>query len=173
MERMNFWVNNHSNCSNRQVLLSFIFFCYNVSCSYYQLLPMEHYIAGNLQSAWNEWSRLRHSFPLWVRKCQNKRLNSLDKMASSGIVVINAAYNVHGEFSVDQGHGSQLVTIYLIAVQDVHPESLHSISYRRDGVDIVTTWSISLFPVSGQVLLTRAKLLLFERKGKWFLTHSN
>ena len=61
-------------------------------------------------------------------------------MANSGIVVINAVYNMAtANLSVDQGHGSQLVTIYLIAVQDVHPESLHSISYRRDGVDIVTT----------------------------------
>ena len=48
-------INNRSNRSNGQVLLSFIFSCYNVSRSYYQLLPMERYVAGNLQSAWNEW----------------------------------------------------------------------------------------------------------------------
>ena len=77
-----FEINNHFNRSNEQVLVSFIFTCYNVSCLYCQLLPMEHYIAGNLQSAWNEWrapspSTLIH--PPWVRKCQSKQLNSLDR----------------------------------------------------------------------------------------------
>ena len=48
-----FEINNHSNRSNGQVLLSFIFSCYNVSWLYY--LPMEHYVPWNLQSVWNEW----------------------------------------------------------------------------------------------------------------------
>ena len=54
------------------------------------------------------------------------RLNSLHRWPT--VVVINAVYNmVTANLSVDQGHGSQLATIYLIAVQDVHPESLHSV----------------------------------------------
>ena len=50
--RSNLWkeqiieINNHSNCSNWQVQLSYIF-CYNDSSSYYQLLPIERYVAGN------------------------------------------------------------------------------------------------------------------------------
>ena len=50
-----FEIDNHSNRSNGQVLLSLIFSCYTVSRSYYQLL-MERYVACNLQSAWNEFN---------------------------------------------------------------------------------------------------------------------
>ena len=54
-------------------------------------------------------------------------------MANSGVVVINAAYNTAtANLSVDQGHGSQLVTISLIAVEDVHPgESPQRKLYER------------------------------------------
>ena len=102
-------------------------------------------------------------------------------MANSGIVVATLRKTMTtANLSVDQGHGSQLVTISSIAAKDVHPwesPQWHSKSYWRDfcvtrGVDIVTNRSISLFPVAGQVLLTRAKPL-FEREGKWFSTHSN
>ena len=63
MEHANYWItkfllnewifeiNNHSNQPNRQVLISS---SYNVSYSYYQLLPMERYVAENLHSALNE-----------------------------------------------------------------------------------------------------------------------
>ena len=50
-----FEIDNRSNRSNGQVLLSLIFSCYTVSRSYYQLL-MERYVACNLQSAWKEFN---------------------------------------------------------------------------------------------------------------------
>ena len=44
------------------------------------------------------------------------------QMANSGILVINAVYNMAtANLSVDQGHGSQLAMISSIAVKDVHP----------------------------------------------------
>ena len=52
-------------------------------------------------------------------------------MANIGVVVINAAYNTATvNLSVD--HGSQLATISLIAVEDVHPgESPQRKLYER------------------------------------------
>ena len=43
-------------------------------------------------------------------------------MATSSIVVINAAYNMAtANLPVDQGHGSQQATISSIAAKDVQP----------------------------------------------------
>ena len=125
-----FEITNHSNRSNGQVLLSFNFSCYNVSRSYYQLLLMEHYVAGNLQSTWNEWRALSSSTFIslpWVRKCQIKLLNSLDRWPTvvlilSMLCITMATVNL----LVDQGHSLQLGTISLIAMKD---GSLHSVSY--------------------------------------------
>ena len=71
--------------------------------------------------------RLPHSFPPpWVRKCQNKRLNSLDRWPTvvlllSMLCITMATANL----SVDN-HGSQLATISSIAAKDDHPwESPH------------------------------------------------
>ena len=52
-----------------------------MSHSYYQLLHVKRFIAGNLQAALNEWRAPSPSAfisPPWVRKCQCKWLNSLD-----------------------------------------------------------------------------------------------
>ena len=118
-----FEINNHSNRSNEQVLLSFIFSCYNVSRLYYQLLPVEHYIAGNLQSAWNEWTALLPSAfisPPWVRKCQSKRLNSLDRWPKTVVLLLLTLRITTSTaiLSVNQGHDLQLATI---TAEDVHP----------------------------------------------------
>ena len=163
-----FEINNHSNRSNRQVLLSFIFSCYSVSRSYYQLLPMERYVAGNLQSAWNEWrTPLPSAFisPPWVRKCQSKRVNSLDRWPT--VVLLLSTLRTTTEtvnLSVDQGHDSQLVTIFRLQRRMFTSGSLHSVSYRRDfcvicGIDIASNQSILLFSVAVQLLLTCAKPL--------------
>ena len=73
--------------------------------------------------------RLPHSFLL--RESENarvRRLNSLDRGPTVVLLLptINTVYNMAmADLSVNQGHGSQLVTISLIAVKDVHPwESL-------------------------------------------------
>ena len=155
MERMNFW-NNHSNRSNRQALLSFIF-CYDSLHSYYQLLPIEHYVAGNLQSAWNEWrapSLSTFISPPWVRKCQSKQLNSLDKWPTVVLLFINAAYN--------NDHGSQLVMISSIAAKDVHPwespqRKLGEISVLSVALTLLQIDPCLFFSVAVQPLLTRTK----------------
>ena len=51
-----------------------------MSRSYYQSLPMEHYIAGNLQSAWNEW-RAQSAVQLLSMHHQN---SSTEKLSPSG-----------------------------------------------------------------------------------------
>ena len=176
MECSNYWntlflihgMNEINNRLNSQVLLSFIFSCYNVFRSYEQLVPMECYIAGNLQFTWNEWRAPSPSAFIsltWVRKCQSKQLNSLDR----GPTVILLLSTLHitmvtANLSVDQGHGSQLATIPSISARMFTAGSLHSISYRRHfcvihGVDIATNRSISFFSVAVQLLLTRAKPL--------------
>ena len=71
-----FEINNHSNRSNGQLLLSFIFSCYNnVSHSYYQFLPMDRYVAGNLQSAWNKWKAPSPSSHFALREPENARVS--------------------------------------------------------------------------------------------------
>ena len=118
-----FETNNRSNRSNRQVLLSFIFSCYNVSCSYYQLLPVESYLAGNLQSAWNEWrvpSSSAFISPPWVRKCQSKRLNSLDRWLTVVLLLSMLRITAMANLSFNQGHGSHLVTISLTISCQMH-----------------------------------------------------
>ena len=111
-----FEINNHSNCSNGQDF-SPIFSCYNVFHLYYKfLLPMEHYTAGNIQSAWNEWRMLSPSTfisPPWVRKCQSKWLNCLDRWPT--VVLLLSTLRIRTtmvNLLVDQSHGSQLVTIF-------------------------------------------------------------
>ena len=67
MECSNYWnlapninwifkINNHCNCLNGQVLLSFVFSCYNVSRFYYQfLLPVECYVRSRKPLICLEW----------------------------------------------------------------------------------------------------------------------
>ena len=137
-----FEINNHSNRSNGQVLLSFIFSCYNVSRSYYQFLPMERYVAGNVQFAWRAPSSSAYNSPPWVRKCQSKRPRRICRSTRARV------YSWWWSIWLQRGMFT--------------PGSLHNVSYRRDfcvscGVDIVTNWSILLFSVAVQLLLTRAK----------------
>ena len=73
-------------------------------------------------------------------------------MANSGIVVINAAYNMAtANLSVDQSHGSQLTMISSIAVKDVH---LWESPQRKE-----ISANHLLFPVAGQKPFSCAKLL--------------
>ena len=80
-----------------------------VSLSYYQLLPMERYVAGNLKSALNERrtpspsSHFAFISPLWVRKRESKRLNCLDRWPT---VVLLLSTMATMNLSVNQGHGS-------------------------------------------------------------------
>ena len=138
---------------------------------------MVHYVAGNLQSALNEWQALSPSAfisPPRVRKCQSKRLNSLDRWPTvilllSMLHITTAMVNL----SVDQGHSSQLATISLIAAMNVHPwespqRKLGEISVLSGAL---TSLQIAFF--SSCLTAFETCKNLFEREGKRFLTHSN
>ena len=141
-----------SNQLNRQVPLSFIFFCCNVSCSWYQLCnsSIERYVAGNLQSSLKE-GRVAVVF-------QSPRIQSLlCEWASTWLTVVLLLWTlcittdtVH--LSVKQGHGSQLPMISSMSVKDgkwKHPWESPCIVHVRVSqerflclwvVDIVTIW---------------------------------
>ena len=129
---------------------------------------MEHYVAGNIQSAWNEWRMPSPSTfisPPWVRKRQSKWQNCLDRWPNGGIVVINTAYkNNHGK-SVGRPQPRFTTGDDLRLQRRMFTlGSLYSVSYRRDicaiyGVDITTNRSISLFSEAVQLLSTHAKPL--------------
>ena len=126
MERSNYWSDCFKGETNEFLKekplerTSSIFPCYNVPRSYCQFfLPMQRYAAGNLQSPWMRGERrglpvtslCLHSFPSppWVRKCQSKRLNSLDRRPT---VVLLLSTMATTNLFVDQGHASQLATIF-------------------------------------------------------------
>ena len=141
-------INNHSNQLNGQVLLSFNFSCYD-SHSCYQRLPIQHYIAGNLQS----WLRgechcllvTSHSISaLWVRKCQSKQLYSLVRWTTS-VLLLSMLHITMAMVNlvVDQIHDSQLVTISSMAAKDGKRKHSSESPQRKQGE--ITTCSISLF----------------------------
>ena len=118
-----FEINNHSSCSNEQVLLSFIFSYYNVSRSCYQLLSFKGALRSRESSICLEWvesgCHLPHSFLL--RESESEQLNSLDRWPT--VVLLLSMLHITtatANLPVNQGHGSQLVTISLIAVKDIH-----------------------------------------------------
>ena len=117
-----FEINNHSNHSNRQVLLSFIFFAImcldrTTNSSHGTLHTME----SSIRLEWVESAIAFISLPR-VRKSLSKWLNSVDKWLT--VVLLLSTLRITtatAKLSVDYGHGSQLVTISLIAAKGVHP----------------------------------------------------
>ena len=127
-----FEINNHSNLLNGQVLLKFIFSCYNVSHSYYQLLPMERYVAATESSI--RLKRVDSGIAFHIHfssVSQSKRLNSLDRWPTVVLLLsmLHTYKNSHGE-SVGQP-GSRFTTAGDNLFDNLRrmftPGSLHSI----------------------------------------------
>ena len=130
MEQMNFEINNHSDRLNGQVLLSFILSCYNVPHSYCQ--TSSRYVAGNLQTAWNEWrvsSPSAFISPPRVRKCQIKQLNSPYRWPT---VLLLSTLRITRPQRICQSMVNSWQRSLWLQQRMFTTGSLHSISYRRD-----------------------------------------
>ena len=112
------------------------------------------------------WMTQQHSkSALCVRKWESRWLNSLDRWPT--VVLLLSTLRITRARRICRSTRATVHSRWQslrLQWRMFSPGSLHSVSYRRDfcvirGIDIVTNRPILLFPVAGQVLLTRAKPL--------------